>query len=204
MDRNITSANEATAKLIKCKVLLAQDVPFLDAIPPSDRFYLPQEQLSLIHSARIQILGREQGDRRYLSGIQEEEKLLDSTAAHVLCYYGSDLIVAAARLRTTHGHAPWSGGETPEEIHALGDFMYLDRVVVTPSFRKKGIAGALISAAIGFTGMLGLRYLLLSVHATNVAMEQILEAQGFQTLLTRVSVVGSQIKVWLKEIQKPL
>ncbi len=117
-------------------------------------------------------------------------------------------------LQPVFGLFEWLGMETPEQMlgyvweersHLVGNVTLglshdharawlLSNVAVHPSYRRRGIARALIELAIAQTRRHGGRHLLLQVQSDNVAARALYESLGFRTQERLSEFYGAQVR----------
>lgn len=70
-------------------------------------------------------------------------------------------------------------------FHAVADTCDLDRIMVTPQQRRRGLAGALLDDGLGWARSQGCTRILLEVRDDNTTAQQLYRSRGFDVLSRR-------------------
>lgn len=110
---------------------------------------------------------------RYLSYISGDDRVLFLAKSDLLCLGFANLAIIEI---------------VENGIHVARRYAHLDNMYVSPEFRKKGVASALLGAAVDWCRERQVPNLELQVYNANVAALQTYRAFGFREYLTKMEL----------------
>lgn len=109
---------------------------------------------------------------------------LDAPDRHVIVVDADRHGAEATGEASAHGGAG-SGLVAVATFHAVADTCDLDRIMVTPQQRRRGLAGALLDDGLGWARSQGCTRMLLEVRDDNTTAQQLYRSRGFDVLSRR-------------------
>ena len=109
---------------------------------------------------------------------------LDAPDRHVIVMDVDRHGAGATDEASAHGGAG-SGLVAVATFHAVADTCDLDRIMVTPQQRRRGLAGALLDDGLGWARSQGCTRILLEVRDDNTTAQQLYRSRGFDVLSRR-------------------